>query len=158
MPDGSAGVCAAANAGSTIITLARSSRPSIAFSSRFLCHATARSRCHDSPVTIDLFLVGFVHVARRFVQLLDESREALASHRVDARVVGIVTRRHGARWDDAGLDTSEAVRIVTAGSALGPPAESPLESIERWRSSRTETRVLVETTPLDVRSGEPAIG
>jgi homoserine dehydrogenase len=107
-------------------------------------------------VTIDLFLVGFGHVARRFVGLVDESREALAALDVEARVVGIVTGRHGARWDDAGLDTGEASRIVASGGTLGPPGQSPLESISRWRSSRAEPRVLVETTPLDVRSGEPA--
>jgi homoserine dehydrogenase len=45
----------------------------------------------------DLALVGFGHVARRFVSLLDEYRAGLAhDHALECRIVGAATRRRGA--------------------------------------------------------------
>jgi len=108
-------------------------------------------------MTIDLLLVGFGHVARRFVELLEESREALAALDITPRVVGIVTRRHGALFNEAGLDAAGAVRLFTEGHAFGPAFEpSVLEMAARLGSQVAEARVLVETTTLDIRSGEPA--
>ena len=107
---------------------------------------------------IDLLLVGFGHVGRRFVHLLEESRDALAELGIEPRVVGIVTRRHGAVFESAGLDASRAARIVTDGGTIGSaPTPSALELIARWRPDVAAARLLVETTPLDVRSGEPAV-
>jgi homoserine dehydrogenase len=109
-------------------------------------------------MTIDLLLVGFGHVARRFVELLEESREALTALDVTPRVVGIVTKRHGAMFAEAGLDATEAARRITGGDRIGPVIEPPaLEMAARLRSQVAEARVLIETTALDVRSGEPAI-
>ena len=111
-----------------------------------------------SKLNVDLLLAGFGHVARRFVVLLEESRPALAALGIAPRVVGIATRRHGAVCDGAGLDAVRAAQVVAEGGAVGPASPpSTLECIARLRSQRAETRVLVETTPLDVRSGEPAI-
>jgi homoserine dehydrogenase len=109
-------------------------------------------------VRIALCLVGFGHVARRFVRMLDESRAALAALGLEPVVVGIVTRHHGARADAAGLDAIRAAQQVAEGDAIGPASvPSTLEWIARLRSQNAEARVLVETTTLDVRSGEPAI-
>jgi homoserine dehydrogenase len=105
-----------------------------------------------------LLLVGFGHVARRFVRLLEESRDAMQDLRIEPRVVGIVTRRHGAVFDEAGLDAIRAAEIRAKGGAFGPASvPSALEWITRLRSQGAEARVLVETTTLDIRSGEPAI-
>ena len=103
-------------------------------------------------------LAGFGHVARRFVTLLDESREALNGLGIEPRIVGIATGRRGAIFDGAGLDAVRAAQLLAEGGAFGPAGRpSTLEWIARLRSQRAETRVLVETTPLDIRSGEPAI-
>jgi homoserine dehydrogenase len=97
-------------------------------------------------------------VGRRFARLLDESRGALAAIDVQPVLVGIVTRRHGGVFDAAGLDAAESAQRLARGGAIGPAAvPSALEWIARLRSQGAEARVLVETTPLDVRSGEPAI-
>jgi hypothetical protein len=57
----------------------------------------------------DLILVGCGHVARRFVRLLEERAGELRNiHRLDARVVGIATRRHGVAADLRGLDQVES--------------------------------------------------
>ena len=107
---------------------------------------------------IDLLLVGFGHVARRFVRLLDESREALTALDIDPRVIGIVSRRHGSVFEVAGLDACGVAQMLAEGGAIGPASPpSTLEWIAQSRSREAETRVLVETTTLDVRSGDPAI-
>jgi homoserine dehydrogenase len=109
-------------------------------------------------VTVDLVLVGFGNVARRFVTLLDESRDALRALGVEPRVVGIATKRHGRIFDWAGLDAAGAARKFAEGDALGlTSVPSTLEWIAQLGVRRAETRVLVETTTLDIRSGEPAI-
>jgi homoserine dehydrogenase len=107
---------------------------------------------------IALLFVGFGNVARRFVHLLEETRPALDALGVTPVVVGIATRRHGAVSDGAGLDAARAARVVAEGGTLGPaPAPSMSAWIAQQRAPGAEARVLVETTTLDVRSGEPAI-
>jgi homoserine dehydrogenase len=107
---------------------------------------------------LDLLLAGYGHVGRRFVGLLDESRDALAALDIRPVVVGVVTRRHGAVFDDAGLDAKQVARgLAEGGARMAAHAPSTLEWITRLRSQDAEARVLVETTPLDLRSGEPAI-
>lgn len=111
-----------------------------------------------APVTVDLVLVGFGNVARRFVSLLDESRDELRALGVAPRVVGIATKRHGRVFDWAGLDAVRAARKFAEGTTLGLTSQpSTLEWIAQLGVRRAETRVLVETTTLDIRSGEPAI-
>ena len=105
-----------------------------------------------------LLLVGFGHVARRFVQLLEESKPKLQELGIEPVVVGIVTRHHGAVFEEAGLDAIRAAEIRAKGGAFGPASvPSALEWISRLRSQGAETRVVVETTTLDIRFGEPAI-
>ena len=109
-------------------------------------------------MTVALLLVGFGNVARRFVELLEESRAALDALGMRPVIVGIATKRHGCVYDRAGLDAVGAARMVAKGGAIGPAAlPSTLEWVAQLRSQRAETRVLVETTTLDIRSGEPAI-
>lgn len=107
---------------------------------------------------IALALIGFGNVARRFVTLLDESRGRLAALDIDPIIVGIVTRRRGGLMNDAGLDANRVALQTAEGGAIGPASvPSVLEWFARLRGQDIEARVLVETTTLDVRSGEPAI-
>ena len=105
-----------------------------------------------------LLFVGFGHVGRRFAQLLTECGPALSAAQVEPVVVGIVTNRHGAVFEKAGLDAHKVARQRAQGDAIGPASlPSALEWMARLRTQDAEARVLVETTPLDIRSGEPAI-
>jgi homoserine dehydrogenase len=107
---------------------------------------------------IALLFVGFGNVARRFVHLLEEMRGPLESLGIRPVVVGILTRRHGSVYEVAGLDAIRAAQSIARGHAIGPASyPSALEWIAQLRSQSIETRVLIETTTLDVRSGEPAI-
>jgi homoserine dehydrogenase len=106
---------------------------------------------------IPLLLVGFGHVGQGFARLLEASRPALSAIGIEPRIVGVATRRGGLVFDEAGLDPFQAVRSIAAGDLRTPQASPAREYTARLRSLTAETRLLVETTPLDVRSGEPAI-
>jgi homoserine dehydrogenase len=115
---------------------------------------------------VDLALVGFGNVARRFVRLLDERRELLIEqYDLSCRVTGIATRRHGATYNPDGLDAVLAARTVEAGGSLANfarrttdvPAKSSETVIEALGHSAAARRVLIETTTLDIGAGQPAI-
>jgi len=106
---------------------------------------------------VELLLAGGGHVARRFIVLLEECRDALAAAGVEPVIVGVTTRRHGSLFDKAGLDAVRIARGLAKGDNIGPASSpSTLECIAQLRSQDVETRVLIETTTLDIRSGEPA--
>ena len=110
------------------------------------------------PLKLHLLFVGFGNVGRRFAHLLTECHEPLLTYGIDPVVVGIVTKRHGGIFDVAGLDADRVAQSLAKGDAIGPASvPSALEWIARLRSQDAEARVLVETTPLDIRSGQPAI-
>jgi homoserine dehydrogenase len=107
-------------------------------------------------------LVGFGNVARRFVRLLDESRDALRAADIDPVIVGIATQRHGVRFESAGLGTAaldECLRLAEAGHAVGPALSRPAsgEIIRQLGELSSEARLMIETTTLNVQSGEPAV-
>lgn len=124
--------------------------------------------------TFDLVLVGFGNVARRFVRLLDERAASLRDeHGVTWRVAGIATRRHGLARSSHGLDVFRALDLVEAGEGLDslddpaslggaplPPATSAefIDQMVHVLTSAGAGRrvVVVETTVLDVRDGQPA--
>jgi homoserine dehydrogenase len=114
----------------------------------------------------DLALVGFGHVGRRFARLLAERRDWLAlDFDLDCRVVGVATRRHGARFDPTGIDVAELAASLEDGATKqigdergGDSAnDSSLEVIRRLGQSTADFKVLIETTTLDIHAGQPAI-
>ena len=106
---------------------------------------------------IALLLVGFGHVGRRFVQLLDEQRAFLDAVGVTPVVVGITTGRHGRVFDDAGLDASRLAQQVAGGNAVGASSHTTSQLIAQLVAQNAEAHVVVETTPLEIGFGEPAI-
>lgn len=108
---------------------------------------------------VALLLIGFGHVGRRFVHLLEELKPALDARGIEPVVVGIATRRHGSVFEGAGLDATRIAHQVAAGEMVGPssPSQSAQDLIAQLGSLSAEVRVVIETTTLDVRFGEPAI-
>ena len=112
---------------------------------------------------IDLALVGFGSVARRFVRLLREREDQLAREcDLSTRIVGIATERHGCLVDPGGIDAVRAADLTGAGkplSDLGTGADtfaaSALEVIARTPGDGRA--VMIETTVLDIETGEPAV-
>ena len=123
------------------------------------------------PVRFDLALIGFGHVARRFVRLLLEQLGRLEQDvGVSWRIVGISTRRHGTAIAPDGLDAGEALALVEHGETVdrlhdqraGPSLDGALPLIERLGSAATSDDaspplVIIETTILDIQHGQPAI-
>lgn len=87
----------------------------------------------------DLALIGYGNVAKRFVELLAGKQARLESdHDLTCRVVATATRRAGAFYG-------------------GERCRDAFEVIQRLGGSDADLRIVVETTTLDVRDGEPAI-
>jgi homoserine dehydrogenase len=116
-------------------------------------------------VVVDLALVGFGNVARRFVRLLEERRQLLNDkYDLSWRVVGIATRRHGAAYDPEGLDAVGAAHTVERGLCLDDGADAHVRGasgsatiIDALAGSQRSRRVMIETTTLDIAAGQPAI-
>ena len=114
-----------------------------------------------------LVLVGFGNVARRFVELLHEQRDALSrDYDFSPRIVGISTRRHGQLLAASGLVALAAAARVAEGGTLGPQRSGGPSSAAFIRAAavacataaRQRRLIVVETTTLDIANGEPAIG
>ena len=76
---------------------------------------------------VSLALIGFGHVGRAFVRLLDAKRALLRKeHGLTWRVTGIATRRHGGALDPQGLDTVEALRLVESNQPLTSLSTRPI--------------------------------
>ncbi|HKB10751.1 MAG TPA: homoserine dehydrogenase [Vicinamibacterales bacterium] len=100
-------------------------------------------------MVFDLALIGYGNVAKRFVTLVDEHRDALKDrYGIAVRVIGIATRRGGPRYLDAEF------RPTRATAALGFIREACARD---RRAARDGRLVVVETTTLDVTRGQPAI-
>jgi homoserine dehydrogenase len=108
-----------------------------------------------SHARADLALIGYGNVAKRFVTLLDEQRGWLArEYDLDCRIVGVATRTHGARFDSRGINFSDLNR-----DGQKPRAQDSMAQhiIGRLGQSAATLRVVIETTTLDIRGGQPAI-
>jgi len=109
----------------------------------------------------DLALVGFGNVGRRFARLIEERRDWLAlDYDLECRIVGIATRHHGAVFREAGLDAVDlAVRMETGQPIVEPAAEAAdsFDVLRRLAETDAPLKVLIETTTLDIKAGQPAI-
>ena len=113
------------------------------------------------PPELQLVLVGFGNAARRFARLLEERRAELeVEEGLRYRIVGITTGRHGQAFSESGLDMPAALASREAGRSLisggRPLAESTVRFVQAV-CTRSSNLVIIETTPLDVQSGQPAI-
>ena len=121
---------------------------------------------------VDLVLVGFGNVGRRFARLLGERRDRLRDiDGLECRVVGIATRTSGVAFDPGGIDADAAAALVESGGRLedlgdrsAPPCRDALDLIARAARAQgaaggveSAATVLVESTTLDIRDGRPAI-
>ena len=103
---------------------------------------------------VDLAVIGYGNVARRFVALLEEEQEQLVrEYDLHWRIVGVATRRHGSHFDPLGIDLSS----LTGPLPSFDPSINAFMVIEQLGQSEAQLRVVVETTTLDVKNGQPAI-
>lgn len=110
--------------------------------------------------TINLALLGFGNVGKAFARLLLEKRDELKQdHGFDIRIVGIATGSHGTCIDPFGIDLDDLVKLLDSSgslhlSLLDTQNCSP-DSFEFI--AKVPTDVLVETTPVNPKSGLPAL-
>jgi homoserine dehydrogenase len=103
-------------------------------------------------------LVGFGNVGRRFAERLrGPYARALKAAGARVRVTGIATARHGVAIDARGIDLGRALRLVAKGRSLDALHRGRRVDDARSFIARVPADVLVEITPLDPRSGRPAI-
>lgn len=114
-------------------------------------------------IRLDLILIGFGNVARRFVRLLDELGPDVArDYELQTRVVGIATRSHGQIYAKGGVRAASLATMVEGGGRLGRNG-STLPFLRRAiaaSAAAAERRhlVVVEATTLDITRGQPATG
>jgi homoserine dehydrogenase len=108
-----------------------------------------------------MLLVGFGNVGRRFARLLDERGEVLRrQHDLETRITGIATGRHGSTFAAEGLDVAAVLESYARGRIsddTSEPAPDVIGLIGRLAASPAPLRVMVETTPLAIGDGQPAI-
>jgi homoserine dehydrogenase len=113
-------------------------------------------------VKLNLALVGFGNVGRRFVRLLREREAELSALGLEPVIVGIATKRHGAIFSSKGIDAVEqADRVERDPSTrlddgLAVPVKDAHALIART-ADLWEPGALVETTVLDITAGRPAV-
>jgi homoserine dehydrogenase len=110
------------------------------------------------PAPFRIALVGFGNVGRRFAELLP-GPYASAFRALGLRpvITGIATGRHGMAIDPRGLPLGRALRIVRAGRSLDALNEAaPLRDALAFVRA-VPADVLVEISPLDPQSGQPAV-
>src|SRR3954468_12050142 len=107
-----------------------------------------------TPMRVDLALVGFGNVGRRFARLIEERRDWLAlDYDVESRIVGIATRHHGAVFRDAGLDAVGLAVQMEAGHPIvdaGTEAADSFDVIRRLAESAAPFKVGFETPNVEI--------
>lgn len=105
-----------------------------------------------------LALIGFGNVGREFARLLDRKREWLLKEKgLDIEIIGLATKTKGSLLSSRALDLQHVLEHLEAGkdlSGFGPEYTkmTPLEMI-----AKTDADLMVELTPLNIDSGQPAI-
>jgi homoserine dehydrogenase len=109
-----------------------------------------------SMKTYHLFLLGFGTIGRALARMLLEKQSLLRdAYGADFQATAVVTRRHGCAWNAAGLDLAEILRLADAGGMVGQRTFAAADLEPVLRESRAD--VLVEITPTDRQTGEPAV-
>ncbi len=107
---------------------------------------------------IRLVLIGFGNVGRAFASLLLQKEETLLNEfGIQARVTGIITKRHGAVINADGIDLPKALTLVEANRSLVELSTHAFNGNTLDFIKACEADVLVETTPVNPQAGTPAI-
>jgi len=108
--------------------------------------------------TSRIALVGFGNVGRAFARLLLAQQDRLRSeYQVEGRVVAIFTARHGSVVRSSGINLPGALDLSEAGRRLGPLGGPASGLTLRRALLDSRAQVVLETTPLEPTSGQPAI-
>jgi len=102
-------------------------------------------------------LLGFGNVGQAFVELLLEKKDDLIDKPgIGFRVVGIGSGNHGRAIDPRGLPLQEVLDAYRKGNSLDEFSSIPVLDSTAFIEN-CEAEALIETTPVDYQTGEPAI-
>lgn len=108
--------------------------------------------------TIRLAMLGFGNAGQAFARLLLAKREEiLARYGFDVQVVAITTRSRGNLLDPSGIDLAKALDDLARDGCFDQCSQdwSGITSMEV--AENVDYDVLLELTPLEIFSGQPAI-
>ena len=104
-----------------------------------------------------LALLGFGNVGQAFLELLLEKRvDLIADPGISFRIVGIASGSHGRAVNPKGFKLQDLLEAYRAGGALDDFSAQPLGSSEDFLAA-CGADALVETTPVNYQTGEPAL-
>lgn len=102
-------------------------------------------------------LLGFGNVGQAFAELLLEKKDDLIDKPgIGFHVVGIGSGTHGRAIDPRGLPLREVLDAYRAGTSLDEFSSTQVADSAAF-IDKCGADVLIETTPVDYRTGEPAI-
>ena len=104
-----------------------------------------------------LALLGFGNVGKALAELLIRKKDDIWTKTdMTFSVVGIATGSHGIAIDPDGIDLAQALDMVKSGQGIDLITKVPVSnSLELIQSCGAD--VLVETTPVNYETGQPAI-
>ena len=107
-----------------------------------------------------IILIGFGVVGQGLAQILrDKGAELEAQHRFRARIVGVATASKGTLYHPRGLDVAALLAAAENGSFDAYPGDSQLRRDWDTRAliSNADADVLVEVSPTDLQTAQPAL-
>ena len=106
-----------------------------------------------------LCLVGFGNVGKPFARLLLNKEQELASrYDIALTVTGIITGTHGQAINPDGLDLDLALKIADSDQNLGELSVIAAPNETHAFISACPADFMIETTPVNPESGQPALG
>ncbi|MCX6025716.1 MAG: homoserine dehydrogenase [Chloroflexi bacterium] len=107
---------------------------------------------------INLVLIGFGNVGRALARLLlAKEADLRQQYGLEFRLTAVLTRAHGLAIAAEGLPVEDLVRGVEAGGRLDEFGRTkPLAQLDQ-NLRLAQAQVMVEVTPLNPRTGEPAL-
>lgn len=108
--------------------------------------------------TLRVAMLGFGNAGQAFAKLLLAKREEiLAAYGSEVQVVAITTRTRGNLLDLSGIDLAKALNDLAADGCFDQGAQNWSTITSQEVAEHVEYDVLVELTPLEIFSGQPAI-
>ncbi|HZK02463.1 MAG TPA: hypothetical protein VFC96_06350 [Anaerovoracaceae bacterium] len=106
-----------------------------------------------------LAMLGFGDAGRAFANLITEKvQEIEIKYKHTIKVVAITTKSRGSLLNESGIDLSKAIKEIEENGHFDPTGNdfSLISSMEV--ASEVDYDILLELTPLNIFTGQPAIG
>lgn len=104
----------------------------------------------------NICLIGFGNVGKAFAELLDRKSDALKLDNIHLKITAIATGSHGSALNLEGINAENAIKAYQNGD-ISSLSSSPVEQDIAAFIRASQANFLVETSPVDYASGQPAI-